>query len=159
MRRAVSTPESSHFQAVFDQFTANAKVPGNLQRGLPLEHKLPQRGIRNQRSRTRCIRRFFIDFPVISRNGPTAMIFRLDIQAASLVAQEDVRNLFHQSRVCAHRRMRWIKNDYASPIGKWLRRCSSRPGVCSLTQQVLSRLLAQAFDLFKVEDEEIRKFG
>src|SRR5688572_22866642 len=156
---AVSAPESRHFQTVFNQLAADAKVPGNFKRSLTVQHKLPQSSIWHQRGSASRIGCFFIDLAVIPGNGSTAMILRLDIQAAGLVAEENVRDFFHQSSVSAHRRMRRIKNDYAAPIGQRPRSGATRPCICSLAQQVLSRLLAQAFDLFKVEHEEIRKPG
>src|SRR5215831_6759139 len=93
------------FDAIFDQLPADPKVVGNLG-GIPsLNYEPAQRSVGHQRRRANRISSFFIIVIVVTGRGVTRSrrlftdarrLFTDDRQAVWRMAQENVRDFFHQ---------------------------------------------------------------
>lgn len=72
---SVSSPQTCDFQPVFDEFTTNVEMFGNLGRGLTFKHESPESGKRNKSRGAGGIGSLFVGFSVIPGDSSAAFIF------------------------------------------------------------------------------------
>src|SRR6267143_3452004 len=89
--RLIEPPQASDLQTIFDEFTADAKMFGNLRRPLSVMNKFAQRCERHQGGRARRVCRLLVGSAVVPRNCPTTLVGGQHLETARLVAQKDMR--------------------------------------------------------------------
>jgi hypothetical protein len=75
MGDSVCSPQTCDFQPVFDEFTTNVEMFGNLERGLTFKHESPERGKRNKSRGAGGICGLFVGFSIVSGDSSAAFVF------------------------------------------------------------------------------------
>src|SRR6185503_5451308 len=96
-------------------------------------------------------------FAVIAVHHFTALVFRYDRQAVGLMAQENVTDLFHQSRLGSRWTMVWI--EYHQLQSVWQGTRATGPGLVPWSKQVFASCVAESLDFLEVEHDEICEPG
>lgn len=95
---SVFSPEVSHFDPIFDELPADAKMAGNFVGRTAGRDKPAQRAVRNQGGGADSIRRFFIVMIVIASKDPFLAAWWIsgyNCQTVWRVTKKNMRDFFH----------------------------------------------------------------
>lgn len=121
------------------------------------QHESPQGSVRNQGRSADRISGFFIVVVVIAGRGVAR--FAYDREAVWRVAEENVRDFFHQCSTISLLAVRRIEDHQLPAIRQRARASAARPLIRSFTQQMCARFRRQTFDAVEIHDQEFRELG
>jgi hypothetical protein len=157
MGLSVGFPQTCNLEPVFQEFTTDLEMPGDLKRGLTFEYKSAQCRKGNQRVRSGGVGCLFVDLSIFSRDGSAVFVFGNHFQTAGLMSEKNVRYLLHQRGIRSHAPVVWIEYDDSATVGQWARTGTTGPTLGSRAKQMFASFRTKSLDLIKTNNQQVRK--